>query len=181
VLSDEQAKANINSLFKNTDKQYVTEQIGRLISNRENHPTIRGKIMGTKIACTSFDQIFDYKDPAQLFGIERLTCWGSGLVNYKRAEDQVLKEVTSGILSNTDIQKLLNLREEDIEGGLDELFKKLNLRKKQIDPLKKILTGASNCKSLWVKCQTDTRSWYRLYIEVRESNKKSSRILVYQW
>jgi len=181
TLSDEQAKANVNFLLKNEDKQYVIAQIDRLLPDKDSKPTIREKIADGQTNCSSFDQIFDYEDPAQLVGIESLTCWGSGLVNYKRSPEQILKEVTQGILSNTDIQKLLELRREDSEGGLEELFKKLNLRKKQIAPLKKILTNVSNCKSLWVKCQSDTRNWYRLYVEIKDPDKESSRILVYQW
>lgn len=191
TLSDEQAKANVNYLLREKGKQYAVRQIGRLISDKKNKLIVGLKMEDGKIKISSFDQIFNYKDPGQLVGIEGLTCWGSEKINYKRGNKKALQAMTRGILSDTDIERLLDfrkedlgnedLREESVEDGLKILFKKLTLRDEQIEPLKRIFTDISSCKSLWVKCKSDTRSWYRLYVEIKDPETASPRILVYQW
>ncbi len=176
-ISDEQAKANINSLFSTGDGELAATSINSLLSDIENPPKMLAIKNAKKIS--SFDEVFDYENPDQLMGLERLTCWGSGLLNYMRADKETLSVVTAGVLSETDVQKILDLRANGFEGNLAALCQQLELKDFQIAALKKILTDSSGCRSVWIKCQSDVRSWHRLYVEQTEEG--SSRVLVYEW
>lgn len=181
ILADEQAKANVGSLISN-DKEKAGSLISKLISDNDEFCGVQLKLDESQGGYDSFDMVFDYgNDPANLLNISRLTCWSDGLVNFRRADKPTLEAVTAGILSATEVDQVIALRNESQDLSLTGLLQKLALGEKRPEELKKVLTDTSNSKSLWVLCDDGNRSWYYFYVKQKDNDSEDMKTRSYQW
>ncbi len=197
ILSDEQAKANVNMLVGRHGRSVAAARINQLQAHlRRPQPVylrpfqlrVRS-ISAVPMFYASVDQVFVFEHPSQLIEqeadepspLDRITCWSSGKVNFKRAEPAVIREATAGLLTEGQLAELVALRNEARDCTLTEAIQHLQLEKEQIEAIKKVLTDTSSCHSLWVIARGPTRKWHRLYVSQRGDMENDSRNWTFQW
>src|SRR5688500_4301510 len=175
VLADEQAKANLNVLLDESDvprvetrlrevtrlrKALAVGGVGHLLRLRPDPSAVPPQRTSTTSPATrpivpqrvtGFGQIFDGAAPEALAGpSELVTCWGSGLLNVRRASPAAIRLATP--LSGIEIAGLLRAREAPPAGGL--------VKSTGIKPRPGLhLTESSSCHSLWIVARTGRREW----------------------
>jgi len=190
ILSDEQAKANVNRLVRHRGDTTLPSILRKLQIDRrrplpvrlrpgqaspaapERGPAPQGPAGPEPAPYASFEQLFAFTHPSELAGptqaeesvVSRVTCWGSGRLNFRRAETAVLREALAGILTETEIAKLGAFRRGEPECTLAKAVEHLALSKDKAKALDQAATEASQCHGLWVIAQGPTRSWYSFHI-----------------
>jgi len=138
---------------------------------------------------SSLDQLFDYSKPSQLVDFEygepgiirRVTCWGNGKINFKRAEPEVLREVMAGVLTDADVAALVKYRDETPDCMLTEAVAALKIPREKVSALLEAMTDMSLCHSLWMSVTGKTRKWHRLYVDESDGGAAESRIWTFCW
>jgi hypothetical protein len=181
TVADEQAKANVNVVHHRRGKRGLEAALRRLQPVGAEPLRVRLRPVAFEeeddeadvpARYGSFDQLFAGPGPADLAGTgrggpgvaERITCWGSGKVNVRRAERDVLREACRGCLVEFEIDKLVRLREERPAVTAHEALTHLELDEKRRAEASKLLTDVSTCHSLWIVVRGRTRAWHRLYV-----------------
>jgi hypothetical protein len=136
LISDEQAKANVNAMLEASDRSNVESRLrdafagtglGNTILLRPE-PIPRAALApreGQPLAApqpriSGPGQIFDDLPPAKLFGgsgpapMDRITCWGNGAINILRAPEQALR-LAAPALSPLEIGRLIEARDESLQ------------------------------------------------------------------
>ncbi|MFA7236022.1 MAG: hypothetical protein WC058_04075 [Phycisphaeraceae bacterium] len=123
----------------------------------------------------------------------RLTCWGDGRLNWRRASDEVLRRVCGEALNRGQTDQLMGVRKDDPFATTDELIGRLKgIGKKQADELRNLLADASGCHGLWVIQRSGQRSWYTLAVGLGTVTERDpdtdapgklavSRLYEFQW
>ncbi|MCY2929861.1 MAG: hypothetical protein NTV86_10285 [Planctomycetota bacterium] len=181
-LADEQAKANVNALAARVGADSIGDSLWRLqdglvqplpVQLRPCVP-LAGAVGGTvnPTPYLAFDQVFAFDHPSELMPLEpgeefpvgRVTCWGDGRVNFKRADPVVLREATAAVLDDVQRAALRTYRDEHPDATLTEALRSLTLDKDKTAAAEALLTDESLCYSLWVVGEGATRKYYRLYV-----------------
>ena len=198
VVGDEQAKANVNLIAQRRGDRTVGSSVLSLQSGlaRALHvvPRPDGPVAGSRAIMLpnlygSFDQLFEFDHPSELFERDslrpgaagRITCWGSGRVNFRRAGRTALREVLAGSLDESDVAKILAFRREQPDGTLYELLRHLDLTGKKAQSAGELLTDVSHCRSLWIIAEGRTRRWYRLYVDQAGDMQNDLGQWIYRW
>jgi hypothetical protein len=180
VVGDEQCKANVNLLAARRGEVDLASTVSGLeVGSRRVLPIrLRSGVPDPSIVSalpllyTSYDQLYAYRRPSDLVDAEsaepvagaRVTCWGSGKLNFKRAGRDALRVVLAGVFNETQIDKLLRLLDESPDCTIGEAVKHLKLGRKKAWELRRVLTDVSYCHSLWVVAKGRRRSWHRLFV-----------------
>lgn len=199
VVSDEQAKANVNLLAERGGQANLPGTLRRLQTHQRKVLPVRLRpatytaagITRYPIRYAGLGQVFQFTHPRQLIdprlddppaaGAGRITCWGSGKVNFKRADVEVLRAVLAGILTETQLDRLRKFRSEVPDCTLHEAIKHLELKKDAAGILESYLTDASGCHALWIVAEGKTRNWYRLYVCQRADAGNDSQQWTFEW
>lgn len=96
----------------------------------------------------------------------RLTLWGTGHVNMRRASQQTLQWACAPVLGLGDIDRLLELRAKQPGIDLYSALSAMELTKEQRSQLINILSDQSNCQSMWITCDDSRRCWRELHVAV---------------
>jgi hypothetical protein len=192
ILADEQAKVNINKLAE-TNKTAALEAVIRRLE-ADSKEMLRVQLRPTLGPSTpvyrSFDQVFDIRRPESLFGERqhdasvvrrRVTLWGNGRINLRRAEVPVMREALAGKLTETQMQVLHDLRGKKPDFGMEEAYSAMQLTRDQIAALEPLITQDSSCYSLWTSVDSKTRHWRRLYIQASASDKGDAEDWTFAW
>lgn len=180
VLTDEQARLNVNDVLARSDLASLQAQVRRLAEEGVGGGVLRSmpvllrpqstKLPGGRERMTfgSYGQVFASPDPAVLVGGEvgrgaasRLTCWGDGRVNVRRASDAVLRAAVGRSADPQAVSDLLEVRRESPFLGLAAMLgrvDRLNADERRAVTLR--LTDASTCHGLWVVARGPQRSWF---------------------
>ena len=122
----------------------------------------------------SYDQLFDIRRASQLVGLEprdgsivrlRVTCWGDGKVNFRRAPREVLREVLAGVLTETQLAQLEELRRSKPELTSQQAFSLLQVSADSQQQAAALVSGGSQTYSLWVLAEETTRVRYFLHVQ----------------
>lgn len=165
VFSDEQAKANINALYRRQGVEKTDETVRTLLA-------VSGTMLQTELQPTSeeaieqwglpyfgtFSQVTPNAGPEKLLNrrmleasaVSYVTLWGDGKVNFRRATSHTLEAMASPALNSRDVQQMLALRSELPGAGLNRVLELMDLRNDQKAVLKDVLTDESACHSLWI-------------------------------
>ncbi len=198
LLSDEQAKAEANTLARHKNRQGLTTSLRRLQAGQRRALPVRLRPRKTLVMIraeqqavyASLDQLFEFDHPSELIDQEkknlsspasRVTCWSDGRVNFKRAEPIVLREVLDGILTESQIHELVRFRSEVPDCTLGEVLKHLELSRAQLVRAKKLLTDTSWCHSVWVIARGRTRNWYSLYVARQSETSQDTLRWKFEW
>jgi hypothetical protein len=138
IVSDEQAKANVNSMLERSDKSGAEGRIRGAVSGsglgnlimlrpepiplREGQPASRpSEYAGPPPWVTSFGQVFNSVGPERLIAgsgvrpAEQLTCWGNGAINVMRVSEGALKLAATPAMTNIEAGRLIEVRNAAFE------------------------------------------------------------------
>lgn len=193
VFGDEQAKANVNLLAVTRDKDRLESCLGELQAGVREFLPIRlapeappaDLVILIPVQYSSFDQVFAPHRPSSLMSMaydtetvaDRLTCWGSGRLNFKRAEPDAIRQVTDGLLNDYQVAGLLRFRSDTPDASLAEALIHLDLSDTLAGKVRIVMTDASACHSLWVVAESDSRQWHHLFIQ----DERASLVVGGQW
>jgi hypothetical protein len=191
TVGDESAKANVNWLWQRHEDAGLAIILGRLQADTrqplrvELRPQVEAPDGGVAAErYVSFDQVFVLRGPADLVGAprgptaaacRRLTFWGPGQVNLRRADLAVLREVFAGLLTESHLAALDKLRREQPDLAPTEALARLQLTKEQSDQVMPLVSDSVECFSLWVVAELQPRSWYRLFVQMGEDGPDAQR------
>jgi hypothetical protein len=192
IVSDEQAKSNVNAMLadaietRSVEMRLVEAMPGGLGRAVRLRPAPRG-LLRSDVAVESFPrvlggigQVFDLQKvaPGQLLVGRReqpapmslITLWGDGRVNLRRVSPAAAKLALSPMLSNIEINRLMEARNAP----------STSIANVQRDPLRRLLEQAnisesiggrglpvtlrSSCHSLWLIDNDGRRQWHEMAI-----------------
>ncbi len=197
LLADQQAKANANLLAARRHDSGLAASLRVLLADQRRPIKIElrpgappaGLISKVPRRYVSFDQLFVAAGPAALVSFQthgkaafdRVSPWGSGKVNVRRADRTVMREVLKGVLDEEELDKLCRLREQVPDFSLQQFFAELELtgegdendgsekyeagqqekqkrerkekKEQRLKALRDALTVTSRCHSLWVSAR----------------------------
>jgi len=181
VLSDEQAKLNLNTAFRygkeNAVRQALFEEAVMLPIQIRPDPRATANSPYPS-AFASWGQFFDFavfansseKNYMQLTQLgERITCWGNGQLHMNRAEDETIRSVCELVAPPQSVSALLELRQEHPDWNLERLIREVDVPDRDRRSFRQVLTDRSRCHSLWMITQDANRSWARLDIKNAEN------------
>jgi hypothetical protein len=205
-IGDEQAKVNVNAMLQTRSPSDADRDLGRLLSGSG----VGGRVRlieqdANPWSIGSFGQVFPGMHPADLLGegsehmpakppaVDRITCWGSGKLNVRRASAEALEELLAPELSAVRIAPAVELRQQmrdqarqqqdeqpPQELSVDQFLQTVQAEAEQEKVLRGMLTDRSRCWSLWVTVRSPSRSWR--WLMVREIlGRQTERVTAFQW
>jgi type II secretory pathway pseudopilin PulG len=181
VLSDEQAKLNLNTVFRNGDRMAVRQAV--FMDSAVGQLRLRPDSRATKTntyppAFASWGQVYDFSTfannpeknyvPLTQLG-EHITCWGNGLLNINRADNESIRIACELAAPPQSASRLIEFRQENPAWNLERLLKEVDISDRDRRAFRKVLTDKSRCHSLWTITSNENRSWIRLDIRTTES------------
>jgi type II secretory pathway component PulK len=189
ILSDEQAKANVNQLLKNKGNTSDTAQAIRSLMEAarvQDMPAIELKPYAwednPEIANVhTLGQVFHEVDPAKLLSnddeqtavLDALTCWTDGKLNIHTASPEVLKAVCTPLITRGQIDKLIDARKSDPKISLAAALTAAGIAKDNLEKIKPLFTDQSTFHSLWITARTDRRTRYWLTVAQQQKTAKN--------
>lgn len=172
VLADEDAKANLNTAYSLAPRPTVTQMVHHLSgSTLDLSINLRPHSLGsmqTGPVLESWGQVFSLQHNGQLRALQsataRMTCWGSGKLNYHRASREAINSICGLAAGHVVATRLLLLRQQDPQLTLGTLFQQLLVRQTQRKYLEAVLTDRSTCFSLWITIVSPEREWHELHV-----------------
>ena len=175
VLSDEQAKLNLNMVFR-----YGTEGVLRQVLFDEAAPwpvrlcPDRRATANSPYppAFASWGQIYDFTNQPEWHRIQlgkRVTCWGNGQLNLNRADSEAIRTLCELLAPPQSASALLELRQEHPDWSLEQLMREVDIPDRDRRSFRRILTDRSRCHSLWTISTDTKRSWVRLDIQTSDT------------
>lgn len=183
IIGDEQAKLNVNEIGRRYGKDQVALavtnvlRVSLLAANLDLSPAEPSRLQPGWAqtgfpAYGSFEQVFGTIQPEALMGTRgkkpglaaHVTCWGNGKLNYARASESVIREVTSRILGRGKLSALIELRDRPNPPGLSETLALLELTKEIREQLSQVLTDQSLCHSIWIALETKGSAHYHFAV-----------------
>lgn len=193
VLSDEEAKVNVNQLLRLDPDQFLPVVMRLLQSTNANAliPTVPPAISGRTRSVTaleSWGQVFASRNsgPSGVSADELreatrlLTCWGRGRLNVTTATDEAIMALSSLVASDRAVSKLLQERRAGDLFNLDGLIQRLELKAEDRFGLRRVLSDRSGCYSLWLTVSDDDREWTRLVVSQSTRGQPSS-LRTFSW
>jgi hypothetical protein len=191
IISDEQAKANVNSLLESAAPDVVENRLREALSGTGllGAVALRPVPLGDRLVVSGMGQVFDLMDPQKLLDprggkgavTELLTCWGSGAINVRRASEASLRLSRCPPWTQLDVSRLMQARRDLFGTGgpdrtplagressaqqpssLDVLARLLRTAKIRTGPAG--VTAGSTCHSLWIIVRDGRRQWYHLAV-----------------
>jgi hypothetical protein len=194
VISDEQAKADINALLAGSAPAVVENRIRQALSGTGLMSTValRPRVESDRTFVGSLGQAFDGIEPSALLGAPTalLTCWGDGRINARRASEAALRLALSPPWTDLDISRLIEARRAMF--GPDAAPAAPTPGGQPLDPVARLLQTAqirsggagitldSTCHSLWIVTRNERRQWYDLAVEDR-SDPNEPRTWTFSW
>ncbi len=188
TLDDENRKLNLNRLRGSQDAEHLLQMIHRFAGGglRVDLRPMPASSLGVR-PFDSWGHVLDFlpSDDArqQCDQIEELcrmvTCWGSGKVNMRRCEDEVLRTVGNLAAGPVTANRLVALRENEPRLERDALLTRLATDARKLAVLKGWLSDASDCYALWIVAG-DRRASLDLFVRENTSSE-SHTVKHFQW
>jgi hypothetical protein len=181
VLTDEQAKLNVNTLMAEADRASAQVAVARLVAQHDPTAAIDLQaIASPEAGATSqplprigaYAQVFGTASPERLLGstespglAAEVTCWGDGKVNVRRAGAAAIREACDRIVPAGKVQELLAVRDRNPYARLPDMLVVLDkVDAGQRAKIAERLTDRSTCHGLWVIARNSQRSWCSLAV-----------------
>jgi hypothetical protein len=162
------------------------------------------------MSISGFGQIFENASPEALVMVKYnslapsslLTCWGSGVINLRRASESALRLMLSPPMSNLDISRLVESRNVRFTGAAPaapaqpisqaqpsatqpppppaDLVRKMLFQAGIAPDAASRITLGSSCHSLWIIAQSPGRQWYYFTV-LDQSDPKQDRTFSMRW
>lgn len=174
LFTDEQAKWNINRALDDADRASVQSAVRRLVSIPQGHvqvnlrPQVRQvdsiEDKTDRLPISGYGQVFENLTPHDLFTAEsnmarlgdKITCWGDGRINIRRATDKVIKQACEKTIGPRITAALIRARKENPYRPLTEMVHAIDkLDARQRSRVLARLTDRSTCHGLWMVARGD--------------------------
>lgn len=200
VLTDEQARLNVNHALSYAERSDVEASVRRLarkpdggklnVGDVDVRPAQRRPSFGgvedadATDRVTAYAQVFPDSDPAALFPVVRrrgdvrgvaasVTCWGSGPINFRRASDDVIRAACRDALPPGVLKSLLEARREQPSLTLADALKRVpDLTTRDQEKVEQHLTDQTSAFGLWIAVRELRRDRY--YFSVTAPTKLAS-------
>jgi hypothetical protein len=192
IVSDEQAKANLNLMIDQFGAQGTEDRLAQSLTGTGllNHLRLRPSVYADDPATTrpvAFPQlisgpgqVFDSVAPELLLSpLQNLTCWGSGALNVMRADQTSMRSVLAPALTRIEISSLIGARDKIMKLSVDLHLAASAAPAKNTDAISSLLAQAkidnkvrnrlslttrSACHSLWIIVRDSRRAWHSLSV-----------------
>jgi hypothetical protein len=185
ILTDEQAKLNVNAQLQRTDATATRRAVRRLTRpvarafDAHVEVAIRPRKMAFGPASArpdvhigALDQVFDGAAPDVQAGdalrpglASMVTCWGDGKINLHRAPRRVLEVAFEGCLTRRTIDRILAVRSDQPYVRLDRVRAVIgDAAAEQWSTVTSMVTDESRTFGLWVIARQPQRSWYEFAV-----------------
>jgi hypothetical protein len=203
IVSDEQAKANINSLLDEADQSSVEDRLQETLSGSGLgnsvflHPFplagARPAKNGPTLWITGLGQIFNSVPPEKLNGgnslydfgaAQNITCWGNGAINILRAREPALRLALGHQLTKLEITHLIAERDVLMTGSTANMppvspSNQTGSGKPDPDPINQLLNAARiNPKERGQMALTTHSACYSLWIIVNDRQRSWTSLFV---
>jgi hypothetical protein len=189
TLADESAKAKVAILMHEQGREQAELTIRRLSLNSALAGNVQLRWEAARPGDpepSSFGDVFDDAKPQLLCDhsqgdapADLLTCWGDGRVNFHRTSETILKEVCGNVLTLTQIQDLVQLRNEQPDLTLAQACSDLQFNDSMRNKAATVLTESPDCYSLWIDCRASRRSDWTLMVGQRAASRWDTR--TFEW
>ena len=188
VLTDEQAKLNLNRLLDETSRAEVQSVVAQWVSEAgaasDRRPEVNLQTLMDRENVSEenealprlggYDQVFDNVSPKQLIGDDAavglagaITFWGDGKVNLRRAPARVLEQACGQAIGPDVVTALLAVRQSDPYRKLSAMLAESDgIAKDRKEKVYDYVTDGSACHGLWVIARGAQRSWYTLAVSM---------------
>lgn len=206
VLTDEQAKLNVNALLARADRAETQAVVSSLLAGISVQPgpppTVRLRTLagreqaleqrGLRLKAGGYGQVFEDASPQRLLGdgrgsglASRITLWGDGRVNLRRAPAVVVRQACRGKLAPGIVRALLEARRADPYRDLDAMLSESDVLA-EIDretraEIADHVTTRSTCHGMWLIARGEQRSWHTLAVGVRGAEPDSMQRREFIW
>lgn len=191
AVGDEQAKANVNMLVKDNTRSRAEKHLRDALSGtglghridlrfdpKEQNPWPIG----------SFGQVFDGKTSPEDWSklrlgrapMDRITCWGNGTLNLRRADEDAVYLLTQRVLTKGQVQNLMEKVQESERLDVQGLLAGLQLDEEQRKLIEPMLGEASMCHSVWITAEGENRKRHYLTI-MDETDEEKPRYYASEW
>jgi len=177
VLSDEQAKLNVNTAFRYGREPAVRKTLfdGGVLWPIRLRPDPRATANSPyPPAFASWGQVYDFsvfanmpeKNYLQLTGLgERTTCWGNGQLNMNRADSNTIRTICELVAPPQSVTALLEQRQAHPDRNFERTIREADIPDRDRRAFRQVLTDRSRCHSLWTITSDENRSWVRLDVK----------------
>jgi hypothetical protein len=197
IVGDEQAKANVNLLAARFGDAVMSDRLQNLQAGQREVLTVElrpggspaGVIAAVPRRYGSLAQIFGSKPPTALLPsgsdehgpVERITCWGSGQVNLRRADAVVVRQTLADLVNESEFDKLEKFRRIVPGCSVAEALKTMEIPESRAKNLRLLLTDTSHCHSLWLVAHGRTRDWFRLEVAQEGDAENDAEEWTFLW
>ena len=197
VFGDEQAKANVNALYRTGGPAGADRAVRRLLQTADLAVELRP--LPSRLAAAeeedpppvfeAFGQIFRTSPPGALIEPEApgrtapasvLTCWGDGSLNFRRAPAEAVRELCARHTGAALAGRLVQVRDKEPGIQLEQALEGVKLSEPAREALEDLLVDESQCHSLWIITRSGDRSVYDLAVS-DESAEEGGRAVVFSW
>lgn len=198
VIGDEQAKANINLLYRRRGIAQTEIAARALISQTQQPVRVELRPMAGRAAddadepppaFLAIDQALAAR-PAELLArrgqqlapADVLTCFGDGSLNVRRAPRGALDQMCRPHLSSAQITRLLAWRTEpsDVQDDLWDELDRMGLSPAAQDALEDLVTDRSTCHSLWIVAPRSRGERFTFAVAGAEFSDTPD-VITYEW
>jgi len=194
VFGDEQAKANVNSIYRATGLAGAERVVRQVVGNID-HVAVELKPLPEigrpddeepPPVFETLGQVFGHTPPNVLVNPPgssitcSLTCWGDGSLMLRRASRAALRAACSRTIGGAQIDRLVQIRGKHPDLEIPELLDQLKLTESARAALDDLLVDESTCHSLWIICRSAERSWYDLSVQ-DDSSEAAGTPRVFSW
>jgi hypothetical protein len=162
-----------------------------LLANQRSTPKPLTPAPAIEVALGSLGTVFDAVRPQDLIdsryglasGADRITCWGDGRINWRRASESTLRLALCPPLDLNQVSKLLSLRSSSSDSSqsasLAGVLGSLDLTGIQQGTATDRLADGSSCHSIWIIEPQGERKVYRIYVQ--DQSVQPPRVLSFEW
>lgn len=174
LIADEQCKVNVNALA-HLEKHNLNRAIRNLLGTSSSFPLAPGlstnALDSAPMRC--WPELFPETPMAELVGdysgMEKLTLWGNGRLNLRRASDQSVQTLLDTLLSRTEISRILQARSQSPDATLQEWLKSAELSGEVEKKVLQQVTDTSLCHSLLISIRCEPRVRFEQVILDRDN------------
>jgi type II secretory pathway component PulK len=214
VITDEQSKLNVNTALADAEPSQVRASVTALSPvklSRRGEPGVRLRPLahaeplkeaGLHLPMIrAYGQLFENVPPGRLVGRDRasafagrITCWGDGRVNIRRAPEAVIRRACGEQVSAVALNLLLRQRDRTPYASLKQMLDEADqIDAEQRGRIQQHLTDASTSHGLWVIARGEQRDRHHLAIRAREpavvrlensenqNNRLNERTYTFEW
>jgi len=196
ILSDEDAKVNLNAVYHRRGRAFVQQAVVQLAGgaalpiqllpevahvplpvatarrSKEDQPPPPPPVP----AFRHWGEVFDLTHASDAAGgasllpttTAQMTCWGRGRINVRRASDAAVTAVGRLIVNESVVRRAIEKYRVNPLQTLDQILEQLNVKEQDRVALGELLQTQSDCFAVWIRSQSPKKIDHHLAVSERE-------------